>query len=145
MSTWLLSYRQRVGLFKWYQSENISKKFLVQDGEKTSWHRYATTLTTLTICLRTFILEDIHTSCQYSTDLHKKSFLTRSLYTFVKWNSFLIVFTARCYASAVLVMTLCLSVRLSVCPSVCPSQVGVLLKRLNVRSHKQHHTIAQGV
>ena len=33
----------------------------------------------------------------------------------------------------------CLSVRLS----VCPSQVGVLLKRLNVGSHKQHHTIAQ--
>ena len=37
----------------------------------------------------------------------------------------------------------------SVCPSVClsvrPSQVGVLLKRLNVGSHKQHHTIAQGL
>jgi len=30
------------------------------------------------------------------------------------------------------------SVRPSVCLSVCPSQVGVLLKRLNVRSHKQH-------
>jgi len=29
----------------------------------------------------------------------------------------------------------------SVC--VCLSQVGVLLKRLNVRSHRQHHTIAQ--
>ena len=45
------------------------------------------------------------------------------------------VFTARCYASAVLAKALCLSVR--------PSQVGVLLKRLNVGSHKQHHTIAQ--
>jgi len=33
------------------------------------------------------------------------------------------------------------SVRLS----VCPSQVGVLLKRLNLGSHKQHHTIAQGL
>ena len=33
----------------------------------------------------------------------------------------------------------------SVRPSVCPSQVGVLLKRLNVGSHKQHHTIAQGL
>ena len=33
------------------------------------------------------------------------------------------VFTARCYASAVLAMGLCLS--------VCLSQVGVLLKRLN--------------
>ena len=28
---------------------------------------------------------------------------------------------------------------------VCPSQVGVLLKRLNVGSHKQHRTIAQGL
>jgi len=49
------------------------------------------------------------------------------------------VFTARCYASAVLAMGLCPSV----CLSVCPSQVGVLLKRLNIGSHKQHHTIAQ--
>ena len=59
------------------------------------------------------------------------------------------VFTARCYASAVLAMALCLSIRpsvcLSVCPSVCLSQVGVLLKRQNVGSHKQHHTIAQGL
>jgi len=46
------------------------------------------------------------------------------------------VFTARCYASAVLAMALC--------PSVCPSQAGVLLKRQNVGSHKQHHTIPQG-
>ena len=39
------------------------------------------------------------------------------------------------------------SVRLSVClsVSVCLSQVGVLLKRLNVGSHKQYHTIAQGL
>ena len=29
--------------------------------------------------------------------------------------------------------------------SVCLSQVGVLLKRLNVGSHKQHRTIAQGL
>jgi len=35
------------------------------------------------------------------------------------------------------------SVCLSVC--VCLSQAGVLLKRLNVGSHKQHHTIAQGL
>jgi len=53
----------------------------------------------------------------------------------------LLVFTARCYASAVLAMALCPSV----CLSVCPSQVGVLLKRLNIGSHKQHHTIPQGV
>jgi len=31
----------------------------------------------------------------------------------------------------------------SVRPSVRPSQVGVLLKRLNIGSHKQHRTIAQ--
>jgi len=54
-------------------------------------------------------------------------------------------FTARCYASAVLAVALCPSVRLSVRLSVCPSQVGVLLKRLNAGSHKQHHTIAQGL
>ena len=47
------------------------------------------------------------------------------------------LFTARCYASAVLAMGLCLS--------VCLSQVGVLLKLLNIGSHKQHHTIAQGL
>jgi len=34
-----------------------------------------------------------------------------------------------------------LSVRLS----VCLSQVGVLLKRMNVGSHKQSHTINQGL
>jgi len=52
-----------------------------------------------------------------------------------------LIFTARCYASAVLAMGLCLSV----CVCVCLSQVGVLLKRLNIGSHKQHRTIAQGL
>jgi len=42
-------------------------------------------------------------------------------------------------------VSVCPSVCLSVCLSVRPSQVGVLLKRLNVGSHKQHHTIAQGL
>jgi len=42
-------------------------------------------------------------------------------------------------------MALCPSVRLSIRLSVRPSQVRVLLKRLNVGSHKQHHTIAQGL
>ena len=37
------------------------------------------------------------------------------------------------------------SVRLSVCLSVCPSQAGVLLKRQNVGSNKQQHTIPQGL
>jgi len=41
------------------------------------------------------------------------------------------------YASAVYATALCLS--------VCLSQVGVLLKQLNVGSRKQHHTIAQVV
>jgi len=35
-------------------------------------------------------------------------------------------------------------VSLSVCLSVCLSQIGVLLKRLNIGSQKQNHTIAQG-
>ena len=35
------------------------------------------------------------------------------------------------------------SVSPSVRPSVRPSEIGVLLKRLNVGSHKQHRTIAQ--
>jgi len=34
---------------------------------------------------------------------------------------------------------------LSPCLSVCLSQVGVLLKRFNTQSRKQHHTIAQGI
>ena len=45
------------------------------------------------------------------------------------------VFTARCCASALPAMAV----------SVCLSQVGVLLKRLNVGSHKHHHTIVQGL
>ena len=49
------------------------------------------------------------------------------------------IFTARCYASAVLAMGLCPSV------CVCLLQAGVLLTRLNVGSHKQHHMIPQGL
>jgi len=52
-----------------------------------------------------------------------------------------LVFTARCYVSAVLAMAL----YPSVCLSVCLPQVGVLLKWLNVWPHKQHLTIAQGL
>ena len=37
------------------------------------------------------------------------------------------------------------SVYVCVCLSVCLSQAGVLLKRNNVGSHKQHHTIPQGL
>ena len=43
----------------------------------------------------------------------------------------------------VLAMALCLSVSVSAC--VRPTEAGVLLKRQNVGSHKQDHTIAQGL
>ena len=46
-----------------------------------------------------------------------------------------LIFTARCYASAVLTMGMCPSVCL--CP--CLSQAGVLLKRQKLGSHKQYH------
>jgi len=36
-------------------------------------------------------------------------------------------------------------VSVCLCLCLCLSQVGVLLKRLQVRSHKQHHTIAHGL
>ena len=52
-------------------------------------------------------------------------------------TSFHLLLRDAMHASVVLAMGLCLSIRLS--------QVGVLLKRLNVGSQKQHHTIAQGV
>ena len=48
-------------------------------------------------------------------------------------------FTARRYASAILAVIVCLSVRLS----VCLSQVGVVQIWLNLGSHKQRHTIAR--
>ena len=37
-------------------------------------------------------------------------------------------------------VSVCLSVCLSVSVRLCLLQVGLLLKRQNVRSHKQHHT-----
>ena len=54
-----------------------------------------------------------------------------------------VVFTAQCYACVVLAMGLCPCLSVWVC--VCLSQVSVLLKRLNTGSHKQNHTIAQGL
>jgi len=44
-------------------------------------------------------------------------------------------FIARRYSSAVYAMALCLSFCLSLCLSVCQSQVGVVLKWLNVGTH----------
>jgi len=53
------------------------------------------------------------------------------------------IFTARRYASAVLAVVVCLSVRLSVCPSVLPSvclsHAGIVSKWLNAGSRKQCH------
>ena len=42
-------------------------------------------------------------------------------------------------------MGLCLCLSVCVCFRLCLSQVGVLLKRQNIGSHKQYHTIRQGV
>jgi len=48
-------------------------------------------------------------------------------------------FYRACYASAVLAMGLCPSVCACLCLCPCLSQAGVLLKRQNVASHKEHH------
>jgi len=58
-------------------------------------------------------------------------------FLFVVSSTAINIFTARCYASVVLAMGLC--------PCLCLSQAGVLLKRQNVGSHKQHHMIPQGL
>jgi len=50
-------------------------------------------------------------------------------------------FTAQRYASAVYAVVVCLSV----CLSVRPSHAVIVPKRLNIRSHKQCRTIAQGL
>ena len=46
------------------------------------------------------------------------------------------------YCAMLCMLSICYGL-VSVC--LCLSQVRVLLKRLNVGSHKQHHTIAQGL
>ena len=58
---------------------------------------------------------------------------------------FVSIFTARRYASAVLAVVVCPSVRLSVCPSVCLSQAGIVSKRQHIESRKQRRTVAQGI
>ena len=67
-------------------------------------------------------------------DLHMAHLMPLPL-TVSCFSKIQIGFYVRCYVSAVLAMGLC----------PCLSQVGVLLKRLNVGSHKQHHSIAQGL
>jgi len=53
----------------------------------------------------------------------------------MRFCSLTVVFIARCYACAYY----------KPWAWVCQSQVGVLLKRLNMGSYKQHHTIVQGL
>ena len=95
-----------------------------------------------THCVISFAQSPSQNSCMHPTPGGDSSTPTtdrRSLLSFVA--AFALVFTARCYASAVLARALCPSV----CPSVCQSQVGVLLKRLNTGLQKQHLTIDQGI
>jgi len=65
----------------------------------------------------------------------KQITVLRSFHT----NRLLRIFTARAMLYTLYATALCLSV------SVCPSQVGVLLKWLNVRTRKQRRTISQGL
>ena len=64
-----------------------------------------------------------------------KGFLNKASHRFETLFAF---FAVQSYASVVYAMALCLSV----CLCLCPSQVGVLLKRLNIGSNKQHHSMA---
>ena len=66
------------------------------------------------------------------------SILTRKCVSYLEYG----FFTARALLSRYMLYGR-VSVRLSV--SVCPSQVGVLLKWLNIGTRKQRHTIAQGL
>jgi len=69
---------------------------------------------------------------EWGADLHTAQLMPLPL-TVSCFSAIQTGFYARCYASAVLAMA---CVRLFARPSVRPSQVGVLLKRLNVGSHK---------
>jgi len=51
----------------------------------------------------------------------------------------MVIFTARCYASAVYAV-----IKVSVSMFVYPSHTGIVSKWLNVGSRKQHRTIAHG-
>jgi len=82
------------------------------------------------------VLNILHAVSSRQSDICRFKVMTlSSLPLFVNWPAF----TARRHAGAV-----CVS-RAFVCLSVCLSQVGVLLKQLNIGSHKQCHTIAQGL
>jgi len=89
-------------------------------------------------CVASVRVLKVHTYFKFLIENTTSTVKMFSLLYSYKITTFLfsIVFTARCYVSALLAMDLC--------PSVRPSQIGVLLKRQNVGSHKQHHTIPQG-
>ena len=80
----------------------------------------------------------IKTANATSNHTHWETANTQTSNTHISYCS---VFTARRYASAVLPVIVCLSVRLS----VRPSQVGVVQRWINLGSHKERHTIAQGL
>jgi len=111
----------------------ISYRSVVALAEKYSQLRWPTTVQFITLWTSTFVDNTFRRSLCRSPEFRKQFQGVRSTLIFGDAR----IFTARCYASAVLAMALCLS--------VCPSQVGVLLKRLNVGSHKQHQTIVQGL
>jgi len=79
----------------------------------------------------------VQCSCCKQTQTHRRISARAAVSIFISdlplilYARYSTVFTARCYACAVLAMGLCLS--------VCLSQVGVLLKRLNLGSHKHLH------
>ena len=91
------------------------------------------------------LLLDLYLCCirlkAYSISFFVFYYLTQSG-TFFMHFTFLLIFTAQCYAMRAWYM-LSSCVHLSICPFVCLSQVGVLLRWLNLGLHKQSHTIAQ--
>ena len=89
------------------------------------------------------------TRLSYRIDVSHKCLCT-SRFLYMGYFSVLIgkiksrlVFTARCFRMLCIRGTSHGPVSVSVCVRL--SQVGVLLKQLNVGSHKQNHTIAHGL
>ena len=119
-------------MFNWLQT-NISKSFTYKMAPKISWHRYVTKLRQCHYMYNApyCIPWDSSPVCQQVTKIFRTQLQVIHLYQPP-------VFTARCYASAVLAMGLCLCSSVGLC--LCLSQAGVLLKQQNVGSHKQHHT-----
>jgi len=130
---------------------NISKSFTHKMAAETSWHRYGTKLRHCHPMYRHNSVSVTVTRWWQLTAENRRYLLrrrydwswkigtTRSHALNGLWprlsDCLGLLFTARCYASAVLAMALCLSVCPSVCLSVCLSRAGVLLKRQNLGSH----------